>query len=42
MSDLCDDDIVHRSARQAAARRRAAGELVNETEIDWRNIAEEI
>jgi hypothetical protein len=31
------------SAQQAALlRRRAAGELVNETEIDWPNVAEEI
>jgi hypothetical protein len=31
------------SERQAALlRRRAAGELVNEADIDWRNVAEEI
>lgn len=43
MSDLYDDDIVLWSDRQAALlRRRAAGELVNEAELDWENIAEEI
>ena len=43
MSDLYDTDIVTWSERQAALlRRRAAGELVNEAEIDWPNVAEEI
>ena len=43
MSDLYEDDVVLWSERQAALlRRRAAGELVNEAEVDWPNIAEEI
>lgn len=43
MSDLYDEDIVLWSERQAdLLRRRAAGELVNEAELDWPNIAEEI
>jgi hypothetical protein len=43
MSDLYDEDILLWSERQAALlRRRAAGELVNDTELDWPNIAEEI
>lgn len=43
MSDLYDADILEWSERQAALlRRRAAGELVNEAELDWTNIAEEI
>ena len=43
MSDLYDDDILLWSEHQAALlRRRAAGELVNEAELDWPNIAEEI
>jgi hypothetical protein len=43
MSDLYDDDILLWSERQAELlRRRAAGELVNDTELDWPNIAEEI
>jgi len=43
MSDLYDDDILLWSERQAdLLRRRAAGELVNEAELDWPNIAEEI
>jgi len=42
MSDY-DTDILIWSKRQAALlRRRAAGELVNEAELDWSNIAEEI
>ncbi len=42
MSDY-DTDILEWSERQAALlRRRAAGELVNDTELDWPNIAEEI
>jgi hypothetical protein len=43
VSDLYDDDILLWSANQAALlRRRAAGELVNDAEIDWTNVAEEI
>lgn len=43
MSDLYEADIVEWSERQAALlRRRAAGDLVNEAEIDWPNVAEEI
>jgi hypothetical protein len=42
-ADLYDDDILLWSERQAELlRRRAAGELVNEAELDWPNIAEEI
>lgn len=43
MSDLYEDDILLWSEHQASLlRRRAAGELVNEAELDWPNIAEEI
>ena len=43
MSGLHDDDIVLWSERQGdLLRRRAAGELVNDAEVDWPNIAEEI
>ncbi len=43
MSDLYDTDFVTWSQRQSAlVRRRASGELVNEAEIDWPNVAEEI
>ena len=43
MSDLYDDDILLWSERQGELlRRRAAGELVNDAELDWPNIAEEI
>ena len=43
MADLYDDDILLWSERQSELlRRRAAGELVNEAELDWPNIAEEI
>lgn len=42
MSDY-DTDIVLWSEHQAELlRRRAAGELVNDAELDWPNIAEEI
>ena len=42
MSDY-DSDILLWSERQGALlRRRAAGELVNENELDWPHIAEEI
>jgi len=38
-----DTDILTWSERQAALlRRRAAGELVNDADLDWPNIAEEI
>jgi hypothetical protein len=38
-----DSDILEWSERQATLlRRRAAGELVNEADLDWPNIAEEI
>ena len=43
MSDLYEADITLWSERQAALLRRwAAGELVNDAELDWTNIAEEI
>ena len=43
MSDLYEGDILLWSQRQAdLLRRRASGEPVNETELDWPNIAEEI
>jgi len=43
MNDLYDADVFKWSQHQAALlRRRAAGELVNEAELDWPNIAEEI
>jgi hypothetical protein len=43
MSDLYEEDIVLWSERQGKLlRRRAAGELINEAELDWPNIAEEI
>jgi uncharacterized protein DUF29 len=42
MSDY-DTDILVWSERQGALlRRRAAGELINEADLDWVNIAEEI
>jgi hypothetical protein len=42
MSDH-DIDLSQWAAQQAALlRRRAAGELVNEADLDWENIAEEI
>jgi hypothetical protein len=42
MSDY-DTDILLWSERQGGLlRRRAAGELINEAELDWSNIAEEI
>lgn len=42
MSDY-DTDILTWSAQQSALlRRRAAGELVNDADLDWTNIAEEI
>src|SRR3954462_14570142 len=43
MGELYDQDVFEWSRHQAALlRRRAAGELVNEAELDWPNIAEEI
>ena len=43
MSDLYEEDLVLWSERQGELlRRRAAGELVNDAELDWPNIAEEI
>ena len=43
MSALYHEDIVLWSERQGdLLRRRAAGELVNDAELDWPNIAEEI
>jgi hypothetical protein len=43
MSDLYEDDILLWSERQAdLLRRRAAGDLVNDRDLDWPNIAEEI
>jgi hypothetical protein len=43
MSDLYDTDILQWSEQQAdLLRRRDAGELVNDAELDWSNIAEEI
>ena len=43
MADLYQADVLEWSEQQAALlRRRAAGELVNEAELDWPNIAEEI
>jgi Domain of unknown function DUF29 len=43
VSDLYDDDILLWSEHQGELlRRRAAGELVNDAELDWPNIAEEI
>src|SRR3954453_10613863 len=43
MGELYDADVFEWSQHQAALlRRRAAGELVNEAELDWSNIAEEI
>lgn len=43
MADLYEDDVVAWSEQQAALlRRRAAGELVNDAELDWPNIAEQI
>ena len=43
MSDLYGDGILLWSEHQAGVlRRRAAGELVNDAELDWPNVAEEI
>jgi Domain of unknown function DUF29 len=43
MSDLYDTDILLWSEQQAdLLRRRAAGELVNDSGLDWPNIIEEV
>jgi len=43
MSDLYDTDVLAWSEHQAALLRRlAAGERVNDADLDWPNIAEEI
>jgi hypothetical protein len=43
MDGMYDTDVLLWSEQQAELlRRRAAGELVNEAELDWPNIAEEI
>jgi hypothetical protein len=43
MSDLYDEDFILWTERQATLlRRRAAGELINDGELDWLNLAEEI
>jgi hypothetical protein len=43
MSELYDTDTLLWSEHQAdLLRRRAAGELINDAELDWPNIAEEI
>jgi hypothetical protein len=43
MSDLYDEDFILWTEQQATLlRRRAAGELVNDAELDWLNLAEEI
>jgi len=43
MSDLYETDIALWAERQAGLlRRRAAGDLVNEADIDWLYVAEEI
>jgi hypothetical protein len=43
VDSIYERDILEWSEQQAALlRRRAAGELVNDAEVDWPNIAEEI
>jgi hypothetical protein len=43
MSDLYDDDILLWSEHEAALLRRlASGEHVNDRDLDWPNISEEI
>jgi len=43
MNHLYDTDLARWSEQQAALlRRRAAGELINDAEFDWPNVAEEI
>lgn len=42
MSDYDTDILVWSEQQAALLRRRAAGELLNEADLDWSNIAEEI
>jgi hypothetical protein len=43
MSDLYDENFILWTEQQATLlRRRADGDLVNDAELDWRNLAEEI
>ena len=42
MSDYDADILVWSEQQAALLRRRAAGELINDTQLDWPNIAEEI
>jgi hypothetical protein len=42
MSGLYDDIVLWSERQGELLRRRAAGELVNDAELDWPNIAEEI
>jgi hypothetical protein len=43
VSNLYDDDFTLWTEQQAALlRRRAAGALVNDADLDWQNIAEEV
>ncbi|WP_428492333.1 DUF29 domain-containing protein [Rhodopila sp.] len=42
MTDYDADILVWSEHQAALLRRRAAGELVNDVELDWTNIAEEI
>ena len=42
MSDYDTDILLWSEHQGALLRRRAAGELVNEADIDWPNIAEEV
>ena len=43
MSHLYDTDLLRWSEHQSALlRRRAAGQLINDAELDWPNVAEEI
>ena len=43
MNDLCETDFLQWTERQSTLlRRRAAGKFVNDGEVDWLNLAEEI
>jgi hypothetical protein len=42
MSDYATDILTWSEHQSALPRRRAAGELVNDADLDWLNIAEEI
>jgi len=42
MSDHNTDILLWSKHQRALLRRRAAGEPINEAELDWPNIAEEI